>query len=498
MSAAIVTTFVLSILGRTDEIGLLRVDPAAPGAPLALELYSQSVSGADALQALTKFDPKIGKTAGKKVVRHAFGFDHDGDGHDEILVATEATTLPGRPLIVKIHRAPASPTGDLGAPIASLKSGAFKLEGPDRVIALCAIEFDDDARDELCVIRGGEPPMSGQRLEVYDFPTGKNKKLGGLLASDWTFGAPGAECVALAAADSDLDGRDELLVLRRAAGGNESLELVAPPAYPIGEAATLAADASITAADAAPIEAAFAIRRNGPLEYQLALLRRSHDGQARLDIHPGVSASSPELLAPIASEGPLDGEGIGDRIAGAFVVEHDQKLPWDDFVGPVNAFFRIVYPIGEDEFVSTWVGPVPGLLGEIVSSNEIEFGTGDPTVESVTGTAESWDVGSTVSFEPWNLLRLDVTKPVGTLLVGQWIELTLLSSTIESASVTKKRLRYSNPGVPTDGLQCGLVWQNIELPTSYSGPGMGGDGPPAPPPTSEAIATVMEFYLEKP
>lgn len=492
MSASAAALGVIAFLAQVDEIGLLRVDPIAPGAPVSLEVHSQSIAGSDVLLALTKADEKIGKSIGKKVVRFAFGFDHDGDGHDEILVATESTTVAGRPLTVKIFRAPSSPSGDLGAPIASLKTGALKLDGPDRVVAMCAIEFDGDARDELCVVRGIGPPMNEQRLEVFDVPTGKNKKLGALLASDWTFGPAGAECFAITAADIDLDERDELFVLRRDASGNESLDRVAPPSYPIGEAESKGGDPSISASDGARIEAAFAIHRDGPMSFDLALLRRAIDGSARLDLHTAPSLGGGELAPPFASEVTLDATGSGDAIVGAFAVEHDARPPWADFEGAINAFFRVAYPDSNGQIVTSWIGPVPGLVGSVTPPSKLSFDIPPSMGGSANTVVTDWSIGAEAIFA-WNSLRLDVTKPTGIALPGTWVLVTLPSVTIEAVSTVKNRLRYVNPGGPIAGTPCGELQMLNPNPSSYQGP----PGPPTEPQII-VIALVMEFYLEKP
>lgn len=479
---------------QIDEVGLLRVDPLGKNSPVGIELYSQSIGGSDALSALTKSDSKIGKLLGKKVVWTAFGFDYSGDGNDEILIATEATTDPVRPLSIKVHPAPMSPGGDLGAPIATLKTGSFALAGYGRVVAMCAIDFDQDSRDELCVVRAPMPPIFEHRLEIFDFPTGSNKKIGALLASDWTFGSLVEDVVAVSAADANYDGIDELVVLRRDSSANESIEVIAPPKFPIGESTTLTSDTTILAPDFAPIEAAVAFQRNGPLGFQIGLLRRGADGAARLDVH-ALAAGGGGIGAPIATEGPLDGSGVGLPIVGLLSIRHDQKLPWVDFEGPLNAHFHVAYPNANGQIVSSWIGPIAGFEGTVTATTILDIDSEASSWGPASATVANWSLGSTVTFSPWHILQLDITKSTGIASPGQWLVVTLPSATIEWANATKKRLRYTNPGGPTTGAPIGELQMFADPPSGYQGPG--GGGPPTGPQLI-AIASVMEFYLEKP
>lgn len=488
--------FVLALsAAQIDEVGLLRVDPLGKNSPVGIELYSQSIGGSDALAVLTKSDPKIGKLLGKKVVSTAFGFDYTGDGNDEILVATEATTDPARPLSIKVHYAPKSPNGDLGAPVATLKAGTFALAGFGRVVAMCAIDFDQDSRDELCVVRAPMPPIFEHRLEIFDFPTGSNKKIGALLASDWTFGSVADVVISVCAADANYDGIDELVVIRRDSSANESLEVIAPPKFPIGESTTVASDPAILATDLAPIESAVAFQRNGPLGFQIALLRRGTDGAARLDVHALAATSNGGIGAPIATEGPLDGEGVGLPVVGLLSVRHDQKLPWADFEGPQNAYFHVAYPNANDEIVSSWIGPIAGFEATVTGASILDIDSDASSWGPASSTVANWSIGSTVTFSWGHILQLDVTKATGIALPGQWVVVTLPSATIEWANATKKRLRYTNPGGPTNGAPIGELQMFVDPPSGYQGPS--GGGPPTGP-QIVAIASVMEFYLEKP
>jgi hypothetical protein len=480
-----------SFLGQIDEIGLLRVDPLVTKAPVSLELYKQSISGFDAFQALTTADKKIGKSTGKKVVRFVVGFDYAGDGQDELLVATELATDPARRLAVKIYSPPKSQNGDLGKPLASLATGQLAMAGVDRIVALSAVDFDADGRDELAVVRG-TGPVAQQRLEIFDFPTGMNQQLGAALVSDWTFGPTNSPCFAVTAGDVDLDGADEIMVLRREFGGSDSLSIVRLPLYPIGESELIAADFTIGAPDGAALDTAFAIQRNGPIGSQIAMLRRPSGGAARLDIHTLPTSLNGNLSPPIASKGPLDGDGIGNPVVSAFAAEHDQKLPWTDFEGPVNAYFHLAYPNTSGEIVSSWIGPVKGLVGTATPPNKLEFDSAASQWGPAVASIPNWSAGSLVGFDAWHILRLDITAPTGIAAPGQWLRFTMPSAIIEANGPTKNRLRYTNPGGPLAGVPMG----NLEMfgdPPDEDPP----QGPIAGPPVIP-IAAVMEFYLEKP
>jgi hypothetical protein len=481
LMSILTSAFVLA-LAQIDEIGLVRVDPNANGSPAAVEIRPLATSGTDLFGDPTKGDPKIGKTVGKKVVRFVFGFDYTGDGVDEIAIASEVTSDSTRPLILKIYNAPKNQNGDLGKPIASLKKGQLKLAGADRVVAMCALKFDADARDELAVVR--IPSFGEERLEIFDFPSGTNKVLLPAIASDWTFGPAGEDNFAIASGDADADGKEDVLALRHVAGQQDALSIWKSPTFPISEATLLASDSTIDAADAAPIESAFAVQRNGPVSFQLALLRRGSDGAARLDLHTLPESIGGSLSQPIASEGPLDTVVAANPVRAAFALERDQKLPWEDFEGPLRAYFHVAYPNSEDEIVSSWIGPIPGIVGDGTTTFGLEFETVLPSLGTALATVPNWNVGTNLSIDlGFNTLQLEIANATGIAQPGWRVLFTLTNLTkIEAASATKKRLRYTNPTGVLNGTPCGeLQFPDVTDPSGYS-----------------AAAAVMEYYFEKP
>jgi hypothetical protein len=474
------TSFLAALLvAQVDEIGLLRVDPEGKNYPLGLELYSLTTSGFGVLEDPTKSDPKIGKLQGKKVVRFAFGADYTGDGHDELVIATELTTESTRPLEVKIFKAPATQNGDLGKPLASWKSGALKMAGANRVVAMGAIDLDGDKKDEIMVVR--VPSAGEERLEIFKAPKGLGKGTGQAVVSDWSFGPAGEDNYAIFSGDADADGKDDIVALRRVAGGPDRLTIWKPPITTIAESELLFSDLAVDAPDSAIIVSAFAVQRLGPVFFQLGFLREADDGTTRLDLHSLPAGIGGDIGTAIASEGPLDGIGVGDPIFAALCVKHDQKLPWADLEGALSVSFRIAYP-KDGNIVDEWIGPFPGVIGDGDTTFGLELDTIAPSLGTAKATVTSWDPGANVGFDlAWNTLQIEVLAAKGIALPGWHFLFTFQSGTKIETSGTKKRLRYTNPG-GVNGTPCGeLLFPDDQRP--------GGFG---------AAASVLEYVVEKP
>lgn len=480
MIAASSTLIAALFVAQIDEIGLLRVDPAGKNSPLGLEVYSLATSGFGVLEAPTKSDPKVGKILGKKVVRFAFGADYTGDGNDELVIATELTTDSTRPLEVKIFKAPATPNGDLGKPLASWKSGAIKMAGANRVVAMGAIDLDGDKKDEIMLAR--VPSVGEERLEIFKAPKGTGKGTGQVLVSDWTFGPAGEDNYALCSGDADADGKEDIVALRRVAGGPDRLTIWKPPITVIAESELLLSDLAIDAPDSATIVSAFAAQRLGPVSFQLGLLRRAGDGTTRLDLHALPSAIGGDIGAPIASEGPLDGAGVDDPIFTALCVKHDQPLPWADFEGPLNVSFHIAYP-KDGNIVDEWIGPFPGILGDGDALFGLTLGTIAPHLGTAEATVSGWNPGSTAAFDlGWNTLQIEVLAAKGIALPGWHFLFTFQIGSVIELAGSKKRLRFTNSGGPILGIPIGeLRFPDPQHQGSFL-----------------AAASVMEYLVEKP
>ncbi len=472
-------------VGQIDELGIVRIDPAAKGVPAGLELYSLSGSGFGVFEGATRSDPKIGKTTGKKVVRFVFGADTTGDGVDEVVIATERTAENSRPLEVKIYAAPKVPNGDLGKPLASLKKGALKMAGVNRVLCMSAGDWDADGKDELMVVR--VPSFGEERLEIFRMPVGANKPLGAVLASDWTFGPPGEDNVAICCGDADADGKDDIVSVRRALGGPDRLFVQRMPIVPIAEGELLGSDASIDAPDGATLVSMFAIQKSGPIGFQLGFLRRdltTLGNPSRIDVFGLPASAGGDIGAPLATQGPLDGESVGDPVYAALSVRHNQPLPWAGFEGVLKVYLHVAYPIdvnGVPTIVDSWMNPLAEISGDGNTTWGLELKAIAPSLGTAKATVSAWTAGSNVSIDPyWNTVQLEIKTANYPAAAGERALFTFQQGTVIEQAGSKLRLRYTNPGGPINGTPIG----EVQFYDNDNG-------------VWDARASIMEYYVEK-
>jgi hypothetical protein len=99
-------------------------------------------------------------------------------------------------------------------------------------IAMAGADINGDGVDEIAVIR--EKGGGKQRLYIFNAPPGPDSTTGTPVASDLAFGhrSSNANNIAMAGVDIDRDGIDEIAVIRKRTDGKQRLFVLNAPAGP--------------------------------------------------------------------------------------------------------------------------------------------------------------------------------------------------------------------------------------------------------------------------
>jgi YD repeat-containing protein len=232
------------------------------------------------------------------------GIDINGDGVDEVAVIRERPDN-GRQRLY-IFNAPTVVDGVTGPPIASdLTFGDATTNNNN--IALAGIDINGDGVDEVAVIR--ERPDNGrQRLYIFNAPTVPDQEVEPAIASDLTFGNANKNNnnIALAGADINGDGVDEIAVIRqRSDDGRHRLFIFNAPTIPGGEAEpAIATDFSFGNVNESTNNIALAgIDINGDEVDEVAVIReRPDNGRHRLFIFNAPTIVGGEAEPAIATD----------------------------------------------------------------------------------------------------------------------------------------------------------------------------------------------------
>jgi len=304
--------------GAEDWIGLIRINEARRSNPLFLHVHAAD-GPVDAFVGTAKAGvSRLGKLRGSRPVHSIFPADWDGDGVDELLVVRERRKKQDGPLDLSVHRRPADLHSRLGPKLASsVKRDLGYASGPERVTALGAADTDGDGRDELLTVRAGLSDTLS--LEIRRLPSGRRREMGDALASCADLGSD--RIVSLFGADLFGDAADELVLLRRDGLGRDRLEVFDAPATAVLDlGAPLASYPDVT--PAAPFQNLSAGRFHSDDLHPngLLLVQSSEGGAERLLAFALPQTVGAVLGAPIRSDDQPGAPVTGAPIFASFAI----------------------------------------------------------------------------------------------------------------------------------------------------------------------------------
>lgn len=246
MLSALALLVAASGLSDPMHIVTLRQDVLASTQPLDLRVHPPLPAIGSALAAPVSSDGTFFGAAGTNPLQFVFPADRNGDGKDELVVMQRKAAKSGDYFRVVLYAPPKTVDGTVGSAIASSKGkSAGNAVGPNRVLLAGAIDPDGDGKDAMFLVR--EAVDGTQFLEIRAMPAKKNKKVGGVIVSDASFGSASDTNVFGCGADVDGDGADELVVIRRSLGQPDRLLVFEPPTSVLGETGDpIASDLDIT------------------------------------------------------------------------------------------------------------------------------------------------------------------------------------------------------------------------------------------------------------
>ncbi len=418
---------------KPDRVSLLRVNQNQKSAPLSLWMYQNDGPAADFCGAFCLSDAKIAKTQGMRPARHYFPADFDGDGVDELMLVRERAAASDHGLQLRVYRMPDYIWGDTGKPLLSTKkNGLGSATGDLRVVLVGAIELGGGDADELLVVR--ERLNGEQVLEIRNLPAGQGEPSGPPIRSDQTFGHAALDNnVAVAGVDSQGDGVEEIAVIRRAPGGQESLLLFKPPAGPYGETGEpLASYDEVTAPAGWSNVALGRIRMEENKPERVILTQATAGGASRILVYPLPSAVGQTLPAPSSLDETPGHHGPEKPLVAAFGFrDNPEPLP----SGPtLNGAFKLAFTYalkaGDDASWTGTIGPFYGATAQLVGSTNwtLAMDTAGTVLQGVLkGGLKS---GSTITFTGSPTISLEVTHQSEIANVGDVIVITYGKATL--------------------------------------------------------------------
>ncbi|MBI4879268.1 MAG: hypothetical protein HY812_06360 [Planctomycetes bacterium] len=417
---------------KPDRVALLRVNQAQKGEPLSLWMYKSDGPAADFCGAFCLSDTKLPKTQGKRPVRHHFPADFDGDGVDELLLVRERVDASDHGLQLRVYRMPDYIWGDTGKALLSTKKNDLGSAAGDlRVLLIGAVDADGSGADELLIVR--ERTSGEQVLEIRRLPPDKSEPMGPPIRSDQTFGQAALDAnVAIAGADLQGDGAEEVVVIRRAQGGKESLLVFQPPAAPCGETgAPLASYDDVTAPAGWSNVALGRIRMEENKPERVVFTQATAAGATRILVYPLPSSVAQQLPAPSSFDETPGHHGPERPLVAAFGFrDNPEPLPSQP---SLNGAFKLAFtfPIltGDDLSWTGTIGPFHGATAQLVGGTNWTLtmdGTGTVLQGTLKGGLKS---GSTITF-PSPTISYKVTQPSEIAAVGDVIVITYAKATL--------------------------------------------------------------------
>ena len=302
--------------GAQDRIGLIRVNDNRSGGPLFLHDHAADGPPEAFVGTIQTSISRLKKTKGAKPVRYAFPADWNGNGVDELVLVREWRNQSDRRLDLRVDSAPEELFDRLGPKLASSSKRDLGFAvGPERVVALGAADTDGDGRDELVTIRAG---LSGTlSLDIRRYPAGRKRSMGAPIASDLDLGID--PVLSLFGVDLVGDAAEELVLLRRDSKGVDRLEILSSPSAPLWDTGPpIASLTNVTAA--APFENLSAARFQpdelGP--NRLLLVQRAPGGGERLAVHALPQTVGEALGAALLRDDQPGALTSGTTLFGAF------------------------------------------------------------------------------------------------------------------------------------------------------------------------------------
>lgn len=296
------TAFALLVAasGLSDPMHIvtLRQDVLGVTQPLDLRVHPPLPAVGSALQSPVTSDGSFFGATGTNPLRFVFPADRNGDGKDELGVVQLKSAKSGDYFRMLLYGPPKTFDGSVGSAIASSKGkSAGNATGANRVVLAGAIDTDGDGKDALFLVR--EALDGTQFLEIRALPAKKNKKVGGVIASDLSFGSAMDANVLGCGADVDGDGADELVVLRKTSGQPDRLLVFAPPAGPGGETGDPIASDLDVSPDGFSNLALSRVDREGDGTDELMLLRSTLLQGRSLHVFSAPAIPAGEIGAPL-------------------------------------------------------------------------------------------------------------------------------------------------------------------------------------------------------
>ncbi len=389
-----------------DEVGLVRIDPDdKKEKKLWIALNAPSAAPGEILGELRATDGKWEKVGGKTPLRFSFAAQWDAEGYEEIVAIREHKKKKDKRLELLVYRAPTAVNGNTGKPVASTRKATFGVaKGDGRVVAVGPIDLEGDHRDEVAVVR--EALDGVQSLEILTLPTKKKDKGVTLLRSDATFGHAETDAVVgLYGTDLDGDGSEELVVLRRDGAGVESLEVVTPPAGPLGEAgAPIVSDEDVTPPAGWSTRTIARLRADGGNLYRALLLREHEDGAQRLEHYELPGTLNGDVGAALDVDEDLAIAGFESSILSAFGVRPtpEPPEPHEPFSGKWQVWFLFAYQDQGATIHHEWTGPFTGITGTSTETDylTLQFPAGTTwDTDTVEGYVSAFGDGETAYFK---------------------------------------------------------------------------------------------------